>query len=68
MKSRKRFSGWVALALASVVALWVLATAQTPSSGPEQARLQELRNLGKALYETPGSSRQAVEVLMKRST
>ena len=63
MKSRKRFSGWVALALASVVALWVLATAQTPSSGPEQARLQELRNLGKALYETPGSSRQAVEVL-----
>lgn len=63
MKSRKRFSGWVALAFASGVAVWMLATAQTPSNGPEQARLQELRNLGKALYETPGSSRQAVEVL-----
>ena len=63
MKSRKRFSGWVAAALASGVALWMLATAQTPASGPEQARLQELRNLGKALYETPGSSRQAVDVL-----
>lgn len=63
MKSRKRFSGWVAVALASGVALWMLATAQTPTSGPEQARLQELRNLGKALYETPGSSRQAVDVL-----
>lgn len=63
MKSRKRFSGWIAIALASGVALWVLATAQTPPSGPEQARLQELRNLGKALYETPGSSMQAVDVL-----
>ena len=63
MKSRKRFSGWVAVALASGVALWMLATAQTPASGPEQARLQELRNLGKALYETPGSSRQAADVL-----
>ena len=46
-------------------ALWMLATAQTPSSPDEEALLQEVRNLGKAFYETPGSSRQAVEQLKR---
>ena len=53
------------MTLAASAALWMFATAQTPATGPERARLQELRNLGKALYETPGSSRRAVDELKK---
>lgn len=46
-------------------AWWMLATAQTPASLAEEAALQEARNLGKAYYETPGSSRLAVDQLAK---
>ncbi len=49
---------WAAVFALSV---WgVLSLAQAPI---DAARLQEIRNLGKAFYETPGSSRQAIEQL-----
>ncbi len=43
-------------------AVW-WAWAQNPATVTPTALLQETRNLGKAFYETPGSSRQAVEQL-----
>ena len=51
--------------LACMAAWWMLLTAQTPASLADEALLQEVRNLGKAFYETPGSSRLAVEQLGK---
>ena len=60
-----RIAGLLAVFLVVGAALWMLAPAQTPASTPEQALLQEVRNLGKAFYETPGSSQQAVEQLGK---
>lgn len=44
----------------------MLAPAQTSSNVAEELSLQEARNLGKAFYETPGSSQQAV-VQLKRA-
>ncbi len=43
----------------------MLAPAQSPENSPGEVLLQEVRNLGKAFYETPGSSRQAVEQLKR---
>ena len=63
MNSRVGIAG--AFSLACGAALWVLATAQTPANLAQAVQLQEARNLGKAFYETPGSSRQAVEQLRK---
>ncbi|MCY4595322.1 MAG: ASPIC/UnbV domain-containing protein [Bryobacterales bacterium] len=63
MKSRMGIAGAFTLSFACGVALWMFASAQTPAISPEAVRLQEARNLGKAFYETPGSSRQAVEQL-----
>ena len=60
-----RVMGILALALAGGTAWWMLAPAQTQRSSAEQIALQEARNLGKAFYETPGSSQQAVEQLKK---
>lgn len=54
-----RISASLAVLIAGLAAWWVLAPAQSP----EDSTLQEVRNLGKAFYETPGSSRQAVEQL-----
>lgn len=55
----------VGLAVGCGAAWWVLAPAQTLTGSAAQAALQEARNLGKAFYETPGSSRQAVEQLQR---
>ena len=63
MKSGLGTLGWLGLALAGGAAWWMLAPAQTAPDARREARLQEARNLGKAFYETPGSSRQAVEQL-----
>ena len=65
MRHGSRIVGTIAVLATAGTAWWVLATAQTPASAPEEALLQEVRNLGKAFYETPGSSRQAVEQLKK---
>ena len=53
------------MALACGAALFVVATAQTGLDDDEIRALQEARNLGKAFYETPGSSQLAVEQLKK---
>ena len=51
---------------ATLVVLASLACRQGPSLDPETAaRLRELRHVGKALYESPGSAEQAVEQLRK---
>lgn len=63
MRHQVRIVSLLGALVAGGAALWMLATAQTPSSPDEDALLQEVRNLGKAFYETPGSSRQAVEQL-----
>ena len=65
LKSQVGVVGAVGFALACGAAWWMLATAQTPASSRGGVLLQEARNLGKAFYETPGSSRQAVEQLRK---
>ena len=57
--------GWWALLLGSGAALWILASAQSQPGDAQGLQLQEIRNLGKAFYETPGSSQQAVEQLAK---
>jgi tetratricopeptide (TPR) repeat protein len=54
--------------LAVIVALGALGAAAlqfAPSTSNRRARLQELRNLGKAFYENPGAQAQAVEALRK---
>ncbi len=63
MKHQLRIVGSVGVLLAGGAAWWLLA--QAPVNAAEEALLQEVRNLGKAFYETPGSSRQAVEQLKK---
>lgn len=60
-----RVLGVLALVVAGGTAWWMLAPAQTQGRAAEQIALQEARNLGKAFYETPGSSQQAVEQLKK---
>ncbi len=55
----------IGLSAVCVVAWWVLASAQTSVVTAEEVAVQAARNLGKAFYETPGSSRQAVEQLRK---
>lgn len=65
MRIELRQAGWWALLLGSGAALWVLASAQSQLSDAQGLRLQEIRNFGKAFYETPGSSQQAVEQLAK---
>ena len=65
MESRLGIAGAFAFSIACAAALWMLAAAQTPANLAEAVQLQEARNLGKAFYETPGSSRQAVEQLRK---
>jgi len=54
-----------ALILAPIVAFTLaVGCVSTPSMDPETARrLEELRNLGKAFYENPGSSQEAVDTL-----
>lgn len=50
-------------AIAAVLLAWAC---QRSNVAPENAaELQQIRNLGKALYETPGSAEQAVEALAK---
>ena len=63
MRIELRQVGLWALLAGSCAALWIMASAQSPPSDAESSRLQEIRNLGKAFYETPGSSQQAVEQL-----
>ncbi len=63
MRDQVRTLAVVVLVAAGGIAAYMLATAQSPLDNAAEARLQELRNLGKAFYETPGSSRQAVERL-----
>ena len=65
MRDRSRIVGMLAALLACMAAWWMILTAQTPTSLADEAILQEARNLGKAFYETPGSSRLAVEQLRK---
>ncbi len=65
MRIELRQAGWWALLLGSGAALWILASAQSQPGDAQGLRLQEIRNLGKAFYETPGSSQQAVEQLAK---
>ena len=61
----RQVSGWVLL-LGAGAALWsLLASAQSQVDDAQGLQLQEIRNLGKAFYETPGSSQQAVEQLAK---
>ncbi len=63
MSGEVRRTVLVALAVGGCAAVWMLATAQTQPDTRQTMRLQEARNLGKAFYETPGSSQQAVEQL-----
>ncbi len=65
MKRLLSVAGFISLLSCSFVAWLILASAQTVSDRADEAALQELRNLGKAFYETPGSSQQAVEQLKK---
>ena len=53
------FAVWTALL---GLAAWAVAV-RPPQDPRAAAELQEIRNLGKAFYETPGESRQAVEQL-----
>ena len=65
MRTKLRQAGWAVLLLGACAALWIMASAQSQPSGVQALQLQEIRNLGKAFYETPGSSQQAVEQLAK---
>ena len=65
MRGQMRVAGIVVLVLACGATWWMLAPAQTQGTSAETIALQEARNLGKAFYETPGSSQQAVEQLKK---
>jgi tetratricopeptide (TPR) repeat protein len=55
----------MALGVLGAAALQFAPSTRTPLSPEQQARLQELRNLGKAFYENPGAQTQAVDVLRK---
>ena len=63
MKNRPRIVISLGALLVGGAAWWL--AAQAPDAAPEEQALQEIRNLGKAFYETPGSSREAVEQLRK---
>lgn len=63
MRGRRGVTGILAALLACGAAWWVLAPAWTQGRSADEAALQEARNLGKAFYETPGSSQQSVEQL-----
>ena len=65
MRIELRQVGWWVLLLGSGAALWILADAQSQPNDAQGLQLQEVRNLGKAFYETPGSSQQAVEQLAR---
>ncbi len=65
MQRKSRVTGIVAAVLVCSAAWWVLASAQTQEGAGSEFTLQEARNLGKAFYETPGSSQQAVEQLKR---
>lgn len=57
---------WVSAAVvACAVAWWVQEPAQAQAGAEAERALQEARNLGKAFYETPGSSQLAVEQLAR---
>ena len=62
MRGRVRIAFTLAALCVCGAAWWMLAPAQTP---PDRALLQEVRNLAKAFYETPGSSQKAVEQLKR---
>lgn len=49
MRSERRQAGWLALLAGSCAALWIMASTQSQPSGAKSLRLQEIRNLGKAL-------------------
>jgi hypothetical protein len=55
----------VVLSALGAAALQFVPSSRTPLTAEQQTRLQELRNLGKAFYENPGSQSQAVEALRK---
>ena len=65
MTVKLRQAGWAVLLLGACAALWIMASAQSQPSDAQALQLQEIRNLGKAFYETPGSSQQAVEELAR---
>lgn len=65
MQGKSSVTGILAAVLACGAAWWMLASAQTRDGGGNEFTLQEARNLGKAFYETPGSSMQAVEQLKR---
>jgi tetratricopeptide (TPR) repeat protein len=53
------------LSALGAAALQFFPSSRTPLTAQQRAQLQELRNLGKAFYENPGSQSQAVEALRK---
>jgi tetratricopeptide (TPR) repeat protein len=55
----------VVLGALGAATLQFVPTSRTPLTPEQRARLQELRNLGKAFYENPGAQSQAVEALRK---
>ncbi len=62
----KAWIAWIsAAAVACAVAWWMQEPAQAQAGAAAERALQEARNLGKAFYETPGSSQLAVEQLEK---
>ncbi len=61
MTFQRRVVALAAVLLAGGAIWWGMA--QAPVTAPRPGLLQEVRNLGKAFYETPGSSRLAVEQL-----
>ncbi len=65
MQSRRRYPSALVLVLlvAGGAVWWGVASGQSSAESEAEARLQAVRNLGKAFYETPGSGRQAVEQL-----
>ncbi len=65
MSKQIRIAGLLGLGLACGATWWMLARAQTSANAAEEVLLQEARNLGKAFYETPGSSHQAVDQLKR---
>lgn len=65
MRIKLRQAGWCLLLVGSCAAVWIMASAQSQPSDAQALQLQEMRNLGKAFYETPGSSQQAVEQLAR---
>ncbi len=55
----------VALGALGAAVLQFAPSSRAPLTAEQRARLQELRNLGKAFYENPGAQTQAVDALRK---